>query len=218
MRVSRNPFPNPRKAPAHGPLVRGGNLSLPLLLAAYENGIFPWFNEDEPPLWWCPDPRAVIDLENLHISRSLARLLRQNRFQITWNTNFSKVMEECAAEREEGSWIFGEMIDAYTKAHRAGHAHSIEVWQEGQLAGGLYGIQRGGAFMAESMFHRVTDASKVALITAVQSLWERGIRLFDVQFVTPHLASMGAYELSRDEYLDRLAIARDLPVVLFPKS
>lgn len=185
-----------------------------MLLAAYENGIFPWYSEGEEPLWWSPDPRAVIDLEHLHISRSLARKMRNSHFRITWNTCFRQVMEECGAEREEGSWIFQEMVDAYTVAHESGHAHSIEIWKEDQLAGGLYGIQRGGAFMAESMFHRVTDASKVALATAVQHLWGKGVRLFDVQFLTPHLASMGVYEISRDEYLDRLSIARDLPVTL----
>lgn len=214
MRLSRNPFPNPRKAPRKGPLIQGGDLSLPLLLTAYENGIFPWFNENEPILWWCPDPRAVMDPEHLHISQSLARILRHQKFRITWNTCFTRVMQECGSEREEGTWIFPEMIDAYSAAHLAGYAHSIEIWQGQDLAGGLYGIQRGGAFMAESMFHRAANASKVALVTAIQTLWKCGFRLFDVQFLTPHLSSMGAYEISRDQYLDRLMIARDLPVKL----
>lgn len=191
---------------------------MPLLLAAYEQGIFPWYNPGQQPLWWSPDPRAVIDVDNLHISRSLARVLKQDRFRVTWNSCFRRVMEECGSEREDGTWIFDEMIDAYAIAHEAGHAHSIEVWHGEQLAGGLYGIQRGGAFMAESMFHRITDASKVALVTAIRMLWKQGIELFDVQFLTPHLASMGAYQISRDEYLDRLEAARDLQVVLFPKS
>ncbi len=216
MRISRNPFPDPRTAPADAPLAQGGDLSLPLLLTAYRHGIFPWYSEGRPPLWWCPDPRTVIDLDSLHISRSLTRVIRQQSFRITWNTCFARIMEECGREREEGSWIFREMVDAYTIAHQAGYAHSIEVWRNDELAGGLYGIQCGGAFMAESMFHRTTNASKVALVEAVQFLWKQGIRLFDVQFLTPHLESLGAYEISRDEYLDRLSIARDLPVILFP--
>lgn len=214
-----NPFPDPRRASKHGILAVGGDLSLDLLLTAYDNGIFPWYNEGEPVHWWSPNPRAVIDPEHLHISRSLARLMRKGSFSITWNRAFRRVMEECGRQREEGSWIFGEMLDAYEAAYRAGHAHSIEVWAGETLAGGLYGVQRGAAFMAESMFHRVTDASKVALVTAVQSLFRCGVELFDVQFLTPHLESMGAFEVSRNEYLDRLAIARtkhvDLRIALF---
>lgn len=134
--------------------------------------------------------------------------MRRGVFSVTWNKDFRGVMEACGSDREEGTWIFPEMIDAYTAAHRAGYAHSIEVWSGSTLAGGLYGVAVGAAFMAESMFHRVTDASKVALASAVETLFRAGVELFDVQFLTPHLASMGAYTIRRSEYLDRLAAAR----------
>ncbi len=182
----------------------GGDLSIATLLAAYDHGIFPWFNAGERPQWWSPDPRAVIDLDHLHISRSLARTLRRGSFSVSWNRQFSRVMEECASGRHEGTWIFPEMIDAYTSLHEAGHAHSIEVWRDDDLVGGLYGVRRRNAFFAESMFHRETDASKVALVRAVQDLWQQDVRLFDVQFLTPHLASMGAHNIRRGEYLERV--------------
>lgn len=206
----RNPFPNPRKAPKHGLLAVGGDLSVEMLLTAYDHGIFPWFNEGERPHWWSPDPRAVMDLERLRVSKSLARAMRKSEFTVTWNRGFRRVMEECGKGRREGTWIVPEMLLAYTCLHEAGHAHSIEVWKGDALAGGLYGVQRGGAFMAESMFHRETNASKIALARAIQDLWTAGVRLFDVQFLTPHLESMGAYEISRADYLDRLAAARVL--------
>jgi leucyl/phenylalanyl-tRNA--protein transferase len=209
-------FPDPRSAPPHGLLATGGDLSLPLLLDAYAHGIFPWYNEHEQPQWWSPDPRAILDPDSLHVSRSLARLLRLGRFTITWNTCFERIMRSCGEDRAEGSWIFNEMVEAYVRAHRAGHAHSVEVWRGGELAGGLYGVQIGAAFMAESMFHRVTDASKVALVEAVRTLFQAGIRLFDVQFLTPHLVRMGAYQIRRDEYLRRLAAARIVQLDLCP--
>jgi len=208
-------FPDPHRAPRHGLLGCGGDLSLPVLLAAYDQGIFPWYNAGEPVHWWSPDPRAVIDVASLHISRSLARRRRQRRFTVTWNRCFRDVMVECGRERREGTWILPEMIEAYTAAHYAQAAHSIEVWREDRLVGGLYGIQRGAAFMAESMFHRETDASKIALAEAVETLFACGIVLFDVQFLTPHLQSMGAYEIPRAEYLRRLAEARIQPVDLW---
>ena len=184
-----------------------------MLLEAYDHGIFPWFNR-KPVQWWSPDPRCVIDVEHLHVSHRLAWTLRRGTFRITWNQAFRQVMRECGARRAEGTWILPSMIQAYVALHEAGHAHSIEVWSGDQLAGGLYGVQRGAAFMGESMFHRVTDASKVALVAAVRQLFAVGIQLFDVQFLTPHLASLGAYEISRDEYLRRLAMARIQPVEL----
>jgi leucyl/phenylalanyl-tRNA--protein transferase len=206
----RNPFPDPRKAPKHGLLTVGGNLSVELLLAAYDHGIFPWFNEGERPHWWSPDPRAVMDLDHLHVSRSLARQIRSGGFSVTWNRCFQRVMEECGRHRREGTWIIPAMLHAYVRLYESGCAHSIEVWRDGALTGGLYGVQRGGAFMAESMFHRETGASKIALVRAIEDLWAAGVRLFDVQFLTPHLESMGAYEIPREEYLNRLAVARSL--------
>jgi leucyl/phenylalanyl-tRNA--protein transferase len=192
----------------------GGDLSLPRLLDAYRQGIFPWYSEGEPIHWWNPNPRAVMDIEHLHISRSLTRTLRRGEFRISWNQDFRRVMEACGSDREEGTWIFPEMVEAYCAAHLAGHAHSIEVWRDGELAGGLYGFAVGAAFMAESMFHRVTDASKVALASAIQTLFAAGVELFDVQFLTAHLKSMGAYTVRRSQYLERLASARIKPLDL----
>ncbi len=206
-------FPDPRTASPDGLLAVGGDLSVPMLLEAYDHGIFPWYTR-RPVRWWSPDPRCVVDPERLHVSKRLAWTLRRGTFSVTWNREFRQVMKQCGAQREDGTWIVPSMIDAYVKLHQAGHAHSIEIWHEGALAGGLYGVQRGAAFMGESMFHRVTDASKVALVMAVRQLFAAGVQLFDVQFLTEHLASLGAYEISRDEYLSRLATARIERVVL----
>jgi leucyl/phenylalanyl-tRNA---protein transferase len=201
-------FPDPESADDEGLLAVGGDLSLSRLLAAYDHGIFPWYDEGLPPLWWSPDPRAVIDPQALHISKSLRRVLRQRRFDISYDRAFPRVMRECGAQREGGTWILPEMLEAYTALHRAGHAHSFEVWAGTELVGGLYGVHRGGLFAAESMFHRVTGASKIALVVSVRNLFRAGVSLYDVQFQTPHLASLGAYELSRTEYLARLQSAR----------
>src|SRR5262245_37861379 len=195
-------FPDPDDADDEGLLAIGGDLSPERLLHAYERGIFPWYDEGVPPLWWSPNPRAVVDLDSLHVSRSLRRVLVQRRFEVTWNRAFELVMRACG-DREAGTWILPEMIDAYVELHRLGHAHSIEVWSDGELSGGLYGVQRGGLFAAESMFHRRTDASKVALAHAVTSLFGAGFELFDVQLMTSHLESMGAYAIPRSEYLLR---------------
>jgi leucyl/phenylalanyl-tRNA---protein transferase len=202
-------FPNPEDADDEGLLAVGGDLSPGRLLAAYEQGIFPWYDEGVPPLWWSPNPRMVIEAGRIHISRSLRRVLTRERFRMTWNLAFDSVMRECG-DRRAGTWILPEMIDAYGELHRLGHAHSIEVWQDGVLVGGLYGVQRGALFAAESMFHRRTDASKVALVHAATSVFLAGVTLFDVQLWTPHLESMGAAEIPRSEYLRRVrhAIAR----------
>jgi leucyl/phenylalanyl-tRNA---protein transferase len=201
-------FPDPETADDEGLLAVGGDLSVPRLLAAYDQGIFPWYDDGLPPLWWSPDPRAVMDPERLHVSTSLRRQLRQRRLVVSFDRDFRRVMQECGRRREGGTWILPEMLEAYTLLHRAGHAHSFEVWSGDQLVGGLYGVQRGGLFAAESMFHRVRDASKLALVVSVRSLFRAGISLYDVQFSTPHLASLGAYEVSRAEYLARLRAAR----------
>jgi leucyl/phenylalanyl-tRNA---protein transferase len=199
-------FPDPEQADDEGLLAIGGDLSTERLLHAYECGIFPWYDEGVPPLWWSPNPRAILEPANLHVSRSLRRTLRQGVFEVTFDRDFERVMRDCGV-REAGTWILPEMIDAYVELHRRGHAHSFEVWQDGELAGGLYGVNRGALFAAESMFHRRTDASKVALVYAVQSLFAAGIRLFDVQLLTSHLASMGAVEISRTAYLSRVRAA-----------
>lgn len=200
-------FPDPNLADDEGLLAIGGDLSVERLLFAYEHGIFPWYDEGLPPMWWSPDPRAVMDVSHLHVSRSLNRVLRSARFEVSFDRAFRAVMLECGRERESGTWILPEMVEAYTALHELGHAHSVEVWRNQQLVGGLYGVQRGRLFAAESMFHRERDASKVALVTAVQQFFSTGTTLFDVQFLTPHLASLGAYELPRRRYLELCTLA-----------
>lgn len=206
-------FPNPDAYDDEGLVAVGGDLSVERLLLAYDSGIFPWYDEGLPPLWWSPNPRAVIELRALHVSRSMRRVIRQGGFRLTWNRAFAAVMSACA-DREEGTWILPEMLEAYVELHRLGHAHSIEVWQGAELAGGLYGVQRGALFAAESMFHRVTNASKLAVIGAVRGVFSRGVRVFDVQLPTPHLESLGASAIPRRDYLARVARATPLRVDL----
>ena len=200
-------WPDPNLADADDGLVAvGGDLAPRRLLSAYATGIFPWYDERAPILWWCPEPRAVIDPDQLHVSRSLRRRLGSGRFTTSVDRDFDGVINGCA-QREEGTWITPEMRAAYVQLHRLGHAHSFEVWQGDNLAGGLYGVHMGGLFAAESMFHRATDASKVALVTAVTQLAQVGIRLFDVQFLTPHLESLGATVMPRRQYLQAVTRA-----------
>lgn len=206
-------FPDADLADDEGLLAIGGDLSSERLLHAYEKGIFPWYDEGVPPLWWSPNPRAILRPSELHVSRSLRRLLRKGQFEVTFDRDFEGVMRACG-ERDAGTWILPEMIDAYVRLHRQGHAHSFEVWADGELEGGLYGVQCGALFAAESMFHRATDASKVALVYAVRSLFHAGMELFDVQLMTSHLASMGAVEIPRREYLRSVERAAARPVDL----
>lgn len=205
-------FPEPELADATGLLAVGGSLEPEWLLAAYANGIFPWFDLGLPPLWWSPQPRAVIDGASLHVSHSMKRLFARGAFEVSFDRDFRGVMEACAQGRQEGTWITPEMLAAYTRLHHKGHAHSFEVWQDGQLVGGLYGVHLGALFAAESMFHRVTNASKIALITAVRSLFAQGIEVFDVQFLTGHLESMGAFEMMRSDYVEQVRAAVKRPV------
>jgi leucyl/phenylalanyl-tRNA--protein transferase len=207
-------FPDPRVADEEGLVAIGGDLSVERLLFAYEAGIFPWHDEGLPPLWWSPDPRAVLDARDLLVSRSMKRVLQSGEFSVSYNRAFRRVMQACGEDRAEGTWILPEMLEAYTCLHDLGHAHSIEVWSEGELVGGLYGVQRGALFAAESMFHRVSNASKVALIVSVKALFRAGVELYDVQFLTRHLESLGARQISRVEYLERLARARDVELEL----
>jgi leucyl/phenylalanyl-tRNA---protein transferase len=210
-------FPDPRSAVSLGALnglvAVGGDLSVQRLLLAYRTGIFPW--TARPVSWWSPDPRGIIELERFRVPKTLARKLRQERFAVTFNAAFRQVMEGCAepAPGRSGSWIGPEFIDAYTQLHSLGHCHSVECWQSGTLAGGVYGVSVGGLFAGESMFHRVSDASNVALAHLVARLRERGFALFDVQMTTPHTTQMGASEIPREEYLLRLAAAVQLPAV-----
>jgi leucyl/phenylalanyl-tRNA--protein transferase len=181
------------------------------ILLAYRHGIFPMADERSGEvLWFRPDPRAIIPLDGLHISRSLARTLRRGLFEIRVDTDFEGVMRACA-DRPEGTWISERFVEVYGALHRAGQAHSVEAWRNGRLVGGTYGVALGGAFMAESMFHRETDASKVALAALVARLRERHFILLDVQYVTPHLESLGAIEITRREYERRLEQALGLP-------
>lgn len=207
-------FPDPTQYDAEGLVAVGGDLSPERLLLAYEHGIFPWYNDRYPPLWWSPNPRAVIPMGAVHVSRSMRRTLRKHDFEVSWNRAFSRVIACCGSARSEGTWILPEVIEAYELLHLQGYAHSLEVWQNDKLVGGLYGVQCGGLFAAESMFHRATDMSKVALIHAVTALARAGIVLFDVQFLTPHLRSLGAIEIPRAEYLSQLRRAVNLHVDL----
>jgi leucyl/phenylalanyl-tRNA---protein transferase len=178
---------------------------------AYRHGIFPMADEGSGEiLWFRPDPRAIIPLDGFHISRSLARTLRRGIFEVRVDTDFEGVMRGCA-DRPEGTWISERFVEVYGALHRAGKAHSVEAWRDGRLVGGAYGLALGGTFMAESMFHRETDASKVALTALVARLQERGFTLLDVQYVTPHLESLGAVDITRREYERRLerALALD---------
>ena len=178
---------------------------------AYRHGIFPMADERSGEvLWFRPDPRAVIPLDGFHVSRSLARTLRRGRFEVRVDTAFETVMRGCA-DRPEGSWISERFVEVYGALHRAGKAHSVEAWRDRRLVGGVYGLALGGAFMAESMFHRETDASKEALTALVGRLSERGFTVLDVQYMTPHLESLGAVEITRREYERRLerALALD---------
>jgi leucyl/phenylalanyl-tRNA--protein transferase len=185
-----------------GLLAVGGDLKPERLLYAYRNGIFPWFGPDQPILWWAPDPRLVLFPEQLRISRSLSKTLRKHLFTITFDTAFAQVVHECAAPRpgQAGTWITPEMQAAYRHMHELGHAHSVECWQQGKLVGGLYGIAIGHVFFGESMFTRVTDASKVGFVALVQTLQASGYRLIDCQVHTDHLESLGAMMIPRREF------------------
>ena len=205
---SGDPFPEVERALAepNGLLAAGADLSLPRLLDAYRNGIFPWFGHDQPILWWSPDPRMVLFPAELKVSRSLARTLRNARFEVHADTAFDAVVEGCRQPRrgESGTWITEEMAEAYGTLHRAGFAHSVETWLDGKLVGGLYGVALGRAFFGESMFARVSDASKVALVALARQLQHWGFGVIDCQMNTAHLASLGAREIPRAEFTRRL--------------
>ncbi len=204
-------FPPAELAEPEGVVMFGGQLNVEWLLDAYAHGIFPWpiFDGTDIMVWWSPDPRAVFELDQFRVSRRLARTCRSGRFEITCNRDFPGVIAGCASSdgRVSNTWLTPKMIDAYTRLHDLGHAHSIEVWHEGQLAGGTYGVAIGGFFAGESMFHRVRDASKVGLAFLVAHLRARGYALFDIQQCTPHTLSLGAIDIPRSEYLRRLALA-----------
>lgn len=202
------PFPEVATAlrEPNGLLCAGADLSPARLLPAYQRGIFPWFSPGEPILWWSPDPRMVLMPQDLILRRSLHKVLRNHSYEVRLDSDFVAVMAACAAPRaaSQGSWITAAMQDAYTRLHQLGYAHSVEVWQQDQLVGGLYGVALGGVFFGESMFTRVSNASKIALAHLCRFLDQRGFVMIDCQMYTDHLASLGARPLARHEFMQRL--------------
>lgn len=206
-------FPPARSALSQPPglLAAGGDLSPERLELAYRSGIFPWFEDGSPILWWSPDPRAVVRPGELHVSRSLRRRLNRGDYEITLDQAFDAVVAGCAAPREEdgGTWITDEMAHAYGRLHRLGIAHSVEVWMDGELAGGMYGVAVGRCFFGESMFSRRTDASKIAFVHLLGELGERGFPLFDCQMPNPHLQRLGVRSMRRAAFLAELRLLVD---------
>lgn len=197
----------------NGLLAAGGNLSAQQLIEAYRHGIFPWYNPGEPILWWCPDPRMVLFPDRLKVSRSLRKTLKKRNYEVRVDTAFRSVMQNCAAPRDgqPGTWIGEEMIAAYSHLHEMGMAHSVETWRDGELIGGLYGVALGKMFYGESMFSRDTDASKIAFVHLVRQLERWGFGMIDCQMKTAHLASLGACEIARAEFVRRLGVLIELP-------
>lgn len=206
---SADPFPAPSRAlkSPNGLLAAGADLSPNRLLDAYRRGIFPWFSDGDPILWWSPDPRMVLIPAEIRISRSLAKVLRNRSYEVRSDSAFSEVLSACAAPRRgaDGTWITASMREAYLRLHRLGYAHSVETWIDGELAGGLYGIAIGRMFYGESMFSHQTDASKIALVYLTRHLKNRDFGMIDCQMNTAHLASLGAREIPRNEFEKRLA-------------
>ena len=218
--TERDPFPPAGTAlrDPNGLLAAGGDLSTERLLNAYGRGIFPWFGDNDPVLWWSPDPRMVLWLRDLHVSRSLRRTIRTAHYSVTFDTAFLEVMAGCAEPREaeDGTWITPGMMEAYGRLAARGYAHSVEAWSEGELAGGLYGVALGRMFYGESMFSRRADASKVALVFLARQLERWGFELIDCQMSTAHLASLGAREIPRTEFLQHVDRLARLPAVPSP--
>ena len=204
------PFPEVSGATADGIVCWGGNLSPGMLVSAYRRGIFPWYGEGEPILWWSPDPRFVVLPETLHVPARAARTLRQGRFSLSLDWAFPEVIKACAAsprKGQDGTWIVPEMVEAYIELHRRGIAHSVEVWEDGLLSGGLYGLSLGRAFFGESMFSRSSGASKHGFLSLAALLFAEGFELIDSQVYTEYLSSMGGVLIPRHEYLRRLRLA-----------
>ncbi|MBI6953522.1 MULTISPECIES: leucyl/phenylalanyl-tRNA--protein transferase [Pseudomonas] len=197
----------------NGLLAAGGDLTPDRLVAAYRHGCFPWYQDGQPILWWSPDPRTVLLPDELHVSRSLAKLIRQGRYQVSFDSDFPAVIAACAAPRDyaDGTWITDTMRAAYCELHRRGIAHSVEVRREGELVGGLYGLAMGQLFFGESMFSRADNASKVGFVTLVEHLKQAGFVLIDCQMPTDHLHSLGARAISRASFADYLARHLDQP-------
>lgn len=213
MQLSRDSlnFPPPDRAlrDPNGLLAMGGDLSPARLLTAYRHGIFPWFSARDPILWWCPDPRAVLQPEQFHLSRSMKRFHQRSPYRVTLNQRFSEVIAGCAHDRDEGTWITREVQQAWIRLHELGHAHSVEVWHDDQLAGGLYGLALGQLFCGESMFSLRENASKTALLVFSRWFSQQGGRLIDCQILNPHTQSLGAVEISRADYLLQVGALAD---------
>ena len=209
-------FPDPELANEIGLLAIGGDLSIERLLLAYSNGIFPWYSEDDPIMWWSPDPRMVLFLEKLKLSKSLQQSLNNKEYEVKFDTNFKEVIENCSKtvrKDQEGTWITQEMKDAYLDLHESGFAHSVETYYNGKLAGGLYGISLGRAFFGESMFYRERDASKIALYYLVQKIKEWDFHFIDTQVETEHLKSLGAINIKRSKFLSLLKKSLNYPTL-----
>lgn len=200
-------FPNTKRTNNEGILAVGGDLSISRLLEAYKNGIFPWYNEGSEILWWSPDPRFVLFTDELHVSKSMRQVINSKIFKVTYDTAFEYVIRNCKTSYrngQDGTWITDEMEEAYSKLHHLGHAHSVEVWQNNILVGGLYGVSLGKVFFGESMFTKVSNASKFGFILLVNALKEKGFKMIDSQDYTAHLESLGAREIPRNEFEDYL--------------
>jgi leucyl/phenylalanyl-tRNA--protein transferase len=194
-------FPHPELSEYNGLLAVGGDLCAERLLLAYEHGIFPWFNEDDPILWWSPNPRCVLFPNEIIISKSMKKILKSQKFKVTFNTNFIKVISMCRELRASSTWLSEEMIQAYTTLHKLGYAHSVETWYLGELVGGLYGVNLGKCFFGESMFSTVSNASKVALIELSKILLKKNFLVIDCQIYSEHLKSLGAKNILRKNFL-----------------
>ncbi len=203
--IQGDSFPDPRLTDQEGLLAIGGDLQISTLVKAYSMGIFPWYNEDEPILWWCPDPRLVLFPKEIKVSKSMKQLLKKGEFEFSINTDFEAVIRNCRNTRvEDGTWISEDIIQAYLNLHEEGFAHSFEVRKNNELVGGLYGIGLGKVFFGESMFSLMSNASKAALIFLCLHAMQEGIELIDCQQSTSHLQSLGAREISRDDFLELL--------------
>ena len=197
-------FPPASETSPEGIIAVGGDLSPERLLLAYQNGIFPWYDNDEPKLWWCPEERMVLFFENLRITKSMKKIIIRKEFQVTFNTAFRDVISNCQQaprKDQDGTWISDEIVESYCKLHELGHAKSVEVWQSGELVGGLYGIDLGDVFCGESMFSKVPNASKVAFIHLAKQLEMANYKLLDCQVYNDHLNSLGCIEIYREEFL-----------------
>ena len=209
-------FPSPHLAPKEGLLAVGGDLTQKRLLMAYRMGIFPWFSNNQPIMWWSPDPRLVLFPDEIRVSRTLKKIIKKKVFHVTMDSAFDQVINQCAQVRlqnNQATWIVEEMIDAYCKLHEFGYAHSVEAWHQGELAGGIYGVSLGRCFFGESMFTQVSNASNVALVKLVEYLLSLSFDMIDCQIVTKHLIRFGAKEIPRARFLEKLNASVEKPTL-----